>query len=273
MKLAFRNILKTPGVICFILLFSFSSYAQESGILKGKVEANSLDLEKIHVINLNLEKGAVTNEDGYFQIIANEKDSLYVSSVQFENKTLVVTKEMMDSGSLKIQLQNKMNELAEVVIDDINLSGHLASDLGKISVTEVETKNRLQNDLNTFIKKDKKLNAYGKPNPVGGVRIDKIAGAVMDKLAKNREKPEYYSPKELANKSIQIIGQEFFREDLKLKENEICNFVYFCAEDSRFKHLVINNNAFVLIEYFQTRIEDFRDRRGSALNATRQIPG
>lgn len=257
----------------FMFLCSFSFYAQESSNLRGKVKANSSDIEKIHIINLTLEKGAVTDEYGNFQIQANEKDSLYVSSVQFENKTIVVTKEMIESKAFIIDLQNRMNELAEVVIDDIKLTGYLASDLNKISVTSVETKNRLQNELNMFIEKDKKLNPYGKPNPVGGININKVAGAVIDKLSENSEKPKQYSPKELANKSIQIVGHEFFREDLDLEENEICNFVYFCTEDSRFKRLVINNNAFVLIEYFQTKIEDFRERRGSALNAIRQIPG
>lgn len=273
LKIKFRNIIKLLSLICLLCLSSYSSFAQESSVLNGKIEANSPDIEKIHIINLNLEKGAVTNGNGEFQISARENDSLYVSSVQFENKTVVVTRKMIESNTILIGLQNKMNELAEVVIDDIKLSGYLANDIGKISITQVETKNRLQNDLNTFIEKDKKLNPYGKPNLNGGIRVDKIAGAVMDKLSKDSNKPVYYSPKELANKSIQIVGHEFFREDLKLKENEICNFVYFCTEDTRFKRLVINNNALVLIEYFQTKIEDFRERRGAALNAPVQIPG
>ncbi|MCB7481126.1 carboxypeptidase-like regulatory domain-containing protein [Christiangramia sediminis] len=273
MKLKFINIIKSLSLFCLLFLFTYNSFAQESSVLKGKIDANSADIEKIHVINLNLEKGAVTNANGEFQILARENDSLYVSSVQFENKTVVVTRKMLESRSLLISLQNKMNELAEIVIDDIKLSGYLANDIGKISVTQVETKNRLQNDLNTFIEKDKKLSPYGKPNLNGGIRLDKIAGAVMNKLSENSDKPVYYSPKELANKSIQIVGHEFFREDLNLKDNEICNFVYFCTEDTRFKRLVINSNAFVLIEYFQTKIEDFKERRGSALNAPVQIPG
>lgn len=112
-----------------MFLASFNFYSQESSILKGKIKANSPDIEKIHVINLSLEKGAVTDEDGDFQIFAGEEDSLYVSSVQFENKTIVVTKEMIKSKKIIINLQNRMNELAEVVIDDIKLSGYLANDL------------------------------------------------------------------------------------------------------------------------------------------------
>lgn len=273
MKLQFNNLFRISVILVMLILFSNKSQAQEVSILKGTIKADAPDVEKIHIINLNLEKGTVTNEKGVFQIPAKENDSLYISSVQFENMTLVVSEEMIKENNLIIKLQNRMNELAEVVIDDIQLSGYLANDIGKISITEAETKNRLQQDLNTFIKKDKKVNTYGKPNPLGGININKVAGAVIDKLSKNSDAPIYYSPKELANKSILIVGHEFFREDLNLNENEICNFVYFCTEDTRFKRLVINSNALVLIEYFETKIDDFRDLRGAALNATGEIPG
>ncbi len=261
------------SLIFFFCLAGLSAQAQESVLLKGKVKASNPDVEKIHVINLNLEKGAVTNKEGKFEIIANENDSLYVSSVQFYNTTVVVTREMIENKSLVIPLQDKMNELAEVVIDDINLSGHLANDLSRISITDVEKKYELQNNLNNFIRKDREMNPYVKTIANGGIRIDKIAGAVIDKLSGDKQKPKTYTPRELANKSIAIVGREFFREDLDLNENEICNFVYYCAEDVRFKRLVINNNAFVLIEYFQTRIEDFRELRGTGLNIPLQIPG
>lgn len=265
------------GFFCLVFLVfltCFTANAQEPVLLDGKIKAKNQDTEKIHVVNLNLEKGTVTNEYGEFQILAHENDSLYISSVQYQNTSVVVTAKMIDEGNLLIELQNTVNELAEVVIDDIQLSGYLGNDLEKISTTEVENKYKLQNRLNDFIQKDRELNPYEKPVLNGGVRLDMIAGAVIDKLSKNsKEGPKTYTTKELANKSIAIVGNEFFREDLKLQENEICNFVYFCTEDTRFKRLVINNNAFVLIEYFQTKIEDFRERRGEILNDPVQIPG
>ncbi|TRO65594.1 carboxypeptidase-like regulatory domain-containing protein [Christiangramia sabulilitoris] len=261
------------GLIFFFCLVGLSAQAQESVLLKGKVEASNPDIEKIHIINLNLEKGAVTNTEGEFEIFANENDSLYVSSVQFYNTTVIVTRKMIENKSLNIQLQDKMNELAEVVIDDIKLSGHLANDLSRISITEVEKKYELQNNLNDFIRKDREMNPYEKAMSNGGIRLDKIAGAVIDKLSGDKQKPRTYTPRDLANKSIAIVGNEFFREDLDLNANEVCNFVYFCTEDSVFRQLVLNDNAFVLIEYFQTRIEDFRQRRGSALNQSSQLPG
>ncbi|MUP41567.1 carboxypeptidase-like regulatory domain-containing protein [Christiangramia aestuarii] len=275
-KKSFSSIRSKKGLwslFIFMLVSNLTVQAQQPGLLKGKVQADNENVEKIHIVNLNLEKGAITGSNGEFNILAQEDDSLYVSSVQFQNKTVLVTRRMIEEGSITIKLQSSVNELAEVVIDDIQLSGYLANDLSQISTTEVENKYKLQNRLDDFIQKDREMNPYEKPVLNGGLRLDLIAGAVMDKLAgKNKDAPKEYSPQELANKSIAIVGNEFFREDLKLKENEICNFVYFCTEDTRFKRLVINNNAFVLIEYFQTKIEDFRERRGAILNNPVQLP-
>lgn len=261
------------NLFLFVCLFAFSAQAQEPVIISGKVSSNNPDLEKIHIINLNLEKGVVTNAKGEFQIPVRENDSLYISSVQYQNKTTVITSKNIKERTVVIEIQDAVNELAEVVIDDIKLSGYLANDINKISIADVERKNLLQDNLNTFIEKDRKLNPYQKPSPVGSIPVGKIAGMVIDKLSKNKDRPVDYSPKELANKSIAIVGREFFREDLELNENEICNFLYFCTEDTRFKRLVINNNAFVLIEYFETRIDDFKTRRGSMLNKSPEIPG
>ncbi len=264
---------KLLSLIFLVCLTGFTAKAQDSVLLEGRVKASRPDVEKIHVINLNLEKGAVTNAEGLFQINANENDSLYISSVQFQNATIIVTKEMMETGKIEIELQDKMNELAEVIIDDIKLSGHLSNDLKKISIAKVEKKYELQNNLNEFLRKDREMNAYEKPVANGGIRIDKIAGSVIEKLSANKEKPKTYTKRELANKSIAIVGHGFFKDDLKLNENEICNFVYYCTEDVHFKRLVINNNAFVLIEYFESRINDFKEDRGSSLNINSQIPG
>ena len=258
---------------CFLFFACLIVNAQEQQLLSGQVEAGSSNIEKIHIINLNLEKGAVTNEKGEFQIPARLNDSLYISSVQFRNTTLVVSAKMLQDRRLVIKLENAVNELAEVMIDNIQLSGYLANDLGKISIASLEKKYELQENLNTFIEKDRELNPYEKPNLNGGLNLNKIAGAVIDRLSSKSEKVVSYTKRELANRSIAIVGSEFFRKDLDLSDNEICNFVYFCANDTRFKNLVINDNAFVLIEYFQTRIADFKERRGEILNVPGQIPG
>ncbi len=258
-------------LVLFVCLLSLSATAQDSVILKGTVRANSPDIEKIHVINLNLEKGTTTDEYGAFEIIARENDSIFFSSVQYEKITILVTAGMLNKGTLKVKLSEQMNELAEVMIDDIKLSGYLANDLAKISIKDYEMKSKLMMNLGEAIKWDRKMHPVINPNP--GVDIKKLVGIAINKLSKPQGPPIDNSPETLAVKSIEIVGQKFFNETLSLNDTEVNNFLYFCSNDSRFRQLVFTENTFALIEYLQSRIEEFRDVRGALLNKTREIPG
>ena len=264
---------KYLGAVLIFFLFSINLEAQETAMLKGKIVSESKDVQNVHIVNLTQETGTTSDVKGEFLIGAAINDSLFISSVQFQNRTIVVRQNMIESGQIKIELYEAMNELSEVFIDDIELSGYLANDLNLISIKEVETKNRLQQNLDDFIRKDRELNPYYQPSMTEGIRIDKIAMAIAEKLSRNKETPIVYNPKELANLSLKIVGEEFFRKDLNLDANEICNFLLYCDRDHNFENLVLNNNALVLIEYFETRIESFRKFRAENLNAGRQLPG
>ncbi|WP_405200531.1 hypothetical protein [Christiangramia sp. LLG6405-1] len=264
---------KYLGAVLIIFLFSVNLKAQETSLLKGQIISENKDVQNVHIVNLTQETGTTSDVKGEFFIGAAINDSLFISSVQFQNRTVVVRQNMIESGKIEIELYEAMNELSEVFIDDIELSGYLANDLNLISIKEVETKNRLQQNLDDFIRKDRELNPYYQPSMTEGIRIDKIAMAIAEKLSKNKETPIVYSPKELANLSLKIVGEEFFSKDLDLDANEICNFLLYCDRDQNFEELVLNNNALVLIEYFETRIESFRKLRAGNLNAGRQLPG
>ena len=264
---------KYLGAVLIIFLFSVNLKAQETSLLKGQIISENKDVQNVHIVNLTQETGTTSDVKGEFFIGAAINDSLFISSVQFQNRTVVVRQNMIESGQIEIELYEAMNELSEVFIDDIELSGYLANDLNLISIKEVETKNRLQQNLDDFIRKDRELNPYYQPSMTEGIRIDKIAMAIAEKLSKNKETPIVYSPKELANLSLKIVGEEFFSKDLDLDANEICNFLLYCDRDQNFEELVLNDNALVLIEYFETRIESFRKLRAENLNAGKQLPG
>ncbi|MCP9201433.1 carboxypeptidase-like regulatory domain-containing protein [Gramella sp. GC03-9] len=269
-----NTILNRNLVILLFLFTGLTGFAQDAVLLQGKIEAANNDLEKIHVINMNLEQGSVTNKNGEFDLRVRLNDTLYFSSVQFENRSVVVNTEMFKNGKLEVELSERMNELAEVVIDDINLSGYLANDIAKISTEKFQRNYRLQSDLGAVIARDRELNPYEQAFAGGGVRFDILARKLADKLSEDKKQQPVFSKKDIMDKSLQLVGYQFFEKQLGLTENEVSNFLYFCSEDRpKFKNIVLNNNALVLIEYFETRIEEFRDRRGKLLNQGGQIPG
>lgn len=271
------NIINKPAIILFAV-FAFlvigNMGAQERQILKGKVtSANYENVEKINIINLNNETGTISDSNGNYEIAVKANDSILFSSVQFENKRLLVTQEMIEKNRLaEVILSDAVNELAEVQISNIKLSGYLANDINQVSVAEAETKNKLQTNLDKVIEMDRKLNPPQNVNPQGGINVVKVAGAIADKLSSQKEKPLQYTPKDFVEKSLSMIGADYFSKTLNLNENEITNFILYCSDDVRFKILFRKEDALGLIEYFDSKIDDFRALRGDLLNNTREIP-
>jgi len=72
------------------LLITFSSFSQKSSELKGRIIVAALELEFVNIVNLTKEIGAVNDESGYFEILANVGDAIVFSSVQFQLKKYIV---------------------------------------------------------------------------------------------------------------------------------------------------------------------------------------
>lgn len=270
-----NNFIKYSSFLILLLFGIMAAQAQERPILKGKViSADSSSVEKLNIVNLNAETGTISDQNGYYEIGVRANDSILFSSVQFENRTLVISEDMISEGKLpEMILSDAINELAEVQISNIKLSGYLGNDINRISVVDVEKKNKLQMNLDKVIEIDRKLNPPQNANPQGGINVMKVAGMIADKLSKDKEKPVHFTPEDFVKKSLSMIGADYFRETLELNENEITNFILYCSEELRFKILFRKEDALGLIEYFNTRIDDFRQMRGNLLNQSqKEVP-
>ncbi len=96
-------------------LISFSIQGQRITI-NGKVKSNIEELENIHVVNKNSNKGTITTSEGEFRLSVKEKDTLIFSGIQFNNKKIIISSFDVLSKSLTINLISKINQLDEVII-------------------------------------------------------------------------------------------------------------------------------------------------------------
>ena len=78
----------------------------KSSVINGKVlnSSNSVELENVHVVNLNSVKGTLTNEDGNFMMKAAVNDTLYFSYLGFKSIRVRVTNDWMKFGEIKIKM-------------------------------------------------------------------------------------------------------------------------------------------------------------------------
>ncbi|MFD0975243.1 carboxypeptidase-like regulatory domain-containing protein [Salinimicrobium gaetbulicola] len=122
----------------FFLLIGFVAFSQESTFVTGKVlnAANDVPIENAHVVNLNQVKGAVTTEEGDFEIPAKVNDTLYFSYLGFKSIRVRVTNDWLKYGAVKVKMTELGIALEEVVVRPVQLTGYLEIDAKNIPIYE-----------------------------------------------------------------------------------------------------------------------------------------
>lgn len=239
----------------FMYLFFQNLKAQDRRILEGNVSVDSIqNVSGVHVINLNAETGATTNLNGDFKIPARPGDSIFFSSVQFAHTTVIVNSAYIKDG-MKVKLREKFNELDEIQLDDIRLSGVLSEDITRMpkSVYEklgIPFPKPRRSSLQLAIQSAKQ----------GGPLIT-IMNTLNGKI-KQLEKAEENNKKSImVNKGLNLVGEMFFISQLKIPEVEIINFLFYCADNPEFSDLVSTESVLKLVEFYKKQAESFKELR------------
>ena len=217
--------------LILLLLATIKINAQEvRKIISGKVQFNSIGIENVHIINKTSNRGTISNKNGTFKITVKENDTIHFSDIQFKTKTVIITKQDLQTGSVKISLFHKTNELEEIVIVK---QKNMAVGLG--------LPNAGKNPLN---KLERNLNAYSQASlPIvilatllgqqGG--IDDIYNIVSGNRKRDRKLKKLVDDDrdyELKQENIQIIREhftdDFFIYTMQIEKGHIDNFIDFC---------------------------------------------
>ncbi len=123
-------------IFIFFLLVTGVITAQDT--VSGTVmnAANDKPLENVHIVNLNQVKGAVTNEDGEFQLRATVNDTLYFSYLGFRSIRVRVTNDWLKYGNVKVKMTELGIALEEVTVNSVKLTGYLEIDAKNIPIYE-----------------------------------------------------------------------------------------------------------------------------------------
>ncbi len=262
----------------FIVLISFLSVAfmqAQRKELKGQLLADG-DVEGIHIQNKTAAKYAISFEDGSFTILAKANDTLSISGLKYETKNLLITKDMEDLGSFSVFLNERVNELDEVIVGEI-LTGSLESDLEN---SKAETEINFY-DLgipgNTNLpmtQNERKLHdADGGPDilslsggPFGGglgVNFHKLLNRISGRTKKLREIVELDNKDKCINRLRREYESIVFEND-SLANNLKNEYFMFCQEDESFKALCNENNDLKSIEFLQVKLKAYKKNRQSS---------
>ncbi|MEZ4877033.1 MAG: hypothetical protein R2805_05720 [Flavobacterium sp.] len=185
--------------------------------LKGQVVNDSLKVDNVVIFNINNQKGTTVYNDGSFEIEVRENDTLFFSSLSFLPEKILITQREIDKGMLTVPLEAFMNKLQEVVVRT------------KIK-PNIDTNRNIIDTQYTNDAKSSLKNPYiftGEiQNGVDFARIFKDIGRIFKKKKKEKQAQEIL----FTDLVMKKIDYDFYKTTLKLKDEEIRLFLYYCEK-------------------------------------------
>ena len=121
-------------IFIFFLLIAIGASAQDG--VSGTVmnAANDVEIENVHIVNLNQVKGAVTDENGEFKLTATVNDTLYFSYLGFRSIRVRVTNDWLKYGNVKVKMTELGFALENIDVTSNKLTGYLEIDAKNIPI-------------------------------------------------------------------------------------------------------------------------------------------
>ncbi|MGS2725120.1 carboxypeptidase-like regulatory domain-containing protein [Psychroserpens sp. BH13MA-6] len=252
----------------FILLAAFClvlAVPAQTINLKGKITANA-DVGHIHVLNISAKEYTVSDDQGQFEIPVNVKDTLLISSVQYIPQHIQITKEILDSKTLNVVLEDRVNELDEVVVGKV-LTGNLLIDVENSDA---------QRDINFYDlgipgytgkpKTQKERRLYeadaGKSIVIAplfiGINIHKILNKISGRTKKLKSHVKLEAQITCMNQMTSEFKSLLFADE-SITDAMIADFFYYAAEDPKFTELCSDYNSFEVYKFLVSKLQAIDD--------------
>ena len=223
--------------ILFLFLSLQFAYNQDRELIQGKVIYRNINVVAANVINNTSQNTTITDDQGEFQIYAREGDEIIFSSVQYIIRTVRVTDEIIKNKRLTVQINERIQELDEVVITPDNTEKFLDLKEEEFKGFDyiADKSTRVQNNLT----ETRQLK-----NGVDFVNIFKLLKTIID--SKSEEEKESL----LASEVIPYLFEDdFFTESLLLASSQIVDFLIYIDSRPNSGDILLEKNQFLLIDF------------------------
>ncbi len=236
--------------------------AQNSTMLEGRVLNDSVEIASITVVNINMRTGTVTNLDGVFEIPVRVNDTLNISAVQYESKHIVITPVIYKRKKLSLYLVPKLNELDEVVISNIDLTGDMTKDLKAVPLKRFISPSSLgipENAKPTMTVEERRVySATAGAGPLGSL-INAISGRT--KMLKKHLKISKF--KMMVEQNHQTFSDSTYMKSLNIPEVLIEDFVYYVFEDKKAVRLSNQGDTMAILDLMLQKSTSYLKRKES----------
>ena len=234
--------------------------------IHGRVQSN-LDVENINVMNTTGKVFTITDSNGEFNITAKLNDTLVFSSILHKPKTVIVNKGMVFFKVVRVDLEEQINQLDEVVVGKV-LTGNLLSDIknvkgnppinffdvgipGYTGRIATQSERRLS-EASAFNPK-----AGGSLGGMGGsVSLNPIINALTGRTKMLKARVEIEEKEELLHSVKTRLSKDFLMSN-PLDDDLVADFFYFCADDENFIKYCKNQSDFKILIFLRMKYKEY----------------
>lgn len=245
----------------FFLFSTVSMVAQTevSKDLEGRVYSDDGDVAATHVLNLTTRRATITDSNGFFTIQVHLQDTLQFSAVQYQKKTVIVIKSILESKLISVHLEDALTELDEVTVTPYNLSGDIAKDLLSLNLAPVVTASTLGLP-NAYVKiptqAEREL-AAATANPF--MSFDPLINALSGRTKMLKKRVARNKLYDRTERVRDFFADSVYQKELRIPIEKIDDFLYFCEVDPQFQQIVDTHDQIQLWDYMRKRSVLYRD--------------
>lgn len=240
------------------MLLAYSVSGQQTVILKGKVLNDTIDKSSLNVVNLSLKKGTTTTTEGSFELEVRVNDTINISAIQYESRQFVVNQTMFNRKRISLYLIPKINELQEVEISNIDLSGDLSKDASLIKEKPQLYPEDLGLPRNTAPKRTVEERRYYTAVSSGaGIPLDGLINAITGRLKMLKKHIAVSRFEQKVQKTRHRFSDTLYMRELNIDKDRIEDFVYYVFEDESAKTYVDKDDALGLLHFMMKKSKEY----------------
>jgi hypothetical protein len=220
----------------FSLTQTVSAQIGREKSIKGQITADGIPLSGINILNTFSNINSVSDQYGNFSINAKEGDILNFSAVDYETLRKIIRKQEFNLGSIVVNMTVTSIELKEVIVN-----GH-----PEISAENFGIIPRHQVKLTTA---ERKLQTAGDFKPIhllgllgGFLAVDPILNAINGRTKRLKKEVALEKKEFLMEKLENLFEDKYYIQTLKIPEDLIKGFQYYCVDDDDFVNSLQSKN-------------------------------
>ena len=263
-------------ILCALsLMLAFPVFSQQGHtLLKGTIKAPLLESASVHIINATQKTGTVNSASGNFQLLVQVGDTLLFSSIQYQKLEVIISAEIIREGNLIIELKEDVNQLAEVNISNIQLTGNINTDLNNIEVvTDLPIDLRFsavkhivfESDVNDPLEAPRNIAFESNQVLQPGVNLLGMVDILEElfNIKKKANAPIYKRPTTtVAAQMRKLFDDDFFKTSLGIKEEHINDFLFYVDENGLTAQMMEEKNKLSLVDFLFEQSEKYLQIRG-----------